>query len=250
MFRRLSREYFSLTRGERHGIQVLGLLVILLILFRAMLPRMLPSDEPDFSKAGEEFLAFLDSLQELEIQAAAGYEAGPTSSGRRTGHMPGKQLAYNGSRAASANESRQASVHQSSVKTRTFELNRADSIQLISVYGIGPVFARRIIRYRELLGGFYSHSQLMEVYGFCPTQLGELVKNSYIDTTLLRKLDLNRTDAAGFAGHPYLDRYQAGALVAYREQMGSFSCPVQVKENHLLPDTVFIRIQPYLQAGR
>jgi competence protein ComEA len=43
------------------------------------------------------------------------------------------------------------------------ELNSADSTDLVELYGIGPVFANRILKYRDLLGGFYSVNQLLEV---------------------------------------------------------------------------------------
>ena len=45
------------------------------------------------------------------------------------------------------------------------ELNMADTTTLKKVPGIGPVFANRIVKYRNLLGGFYAVSQLREVYG-------------------------------------------------------------------------------------
>lgn len=45
------------------------------------------------------------------------------------------------------------------------ELNSTDSIELIKIKGIGPVFASRIMKYRDLLGGYVSISQLQEVYG-------------------------------------------------------------------------------------
>ncbi len=40
------------------------------------------------------------------------------------------------------------------------ELNSADSTKLIQLAGIGSVFAKRILKYRDLLGGFYSTAQL------------------------------------------------------------------------------------------
>ena len=38
-------------------------------------------------------------------------------------------------------------------RPRLLDLNRADSADLLPLPGIGPVFASRIIRYRDLLGG-------------------------------------------------------------------------------------------------
>lgn len=48
------------------------------------------------------------------------------------------------------------------------ELNGADSLALMDVAGIGPAFAHRIIRYRELIGGYSDPEQLMNVYGITP----------------------------------------------------------------------------------
>ena len=47
---------------------------------------------------------------------------------------------------------------------KPINLNNADSLTLITLSGIGPVFASRIIKYRNLLGGFYKKEQLLEVY--------------------------------------------------------------------------------------
>jgi DNA uptake protein ComE-like DNA-binding protein len=129
-----------------------------------------------------------------------------------------------------------------------FELNSADSIQLLSVYGIGPVFAHRIIRYRDLLGGFYNSEQLMEVYGFNEEQQQELIRRSYIDTNMIRKMDMNSTRADGFRRHPYLGPYQSQAMVEYRKLIGDYDREIQVLENGLLTDSVYRKVRPYLEV--
>ena len=35
---------------------------------------------------------------------------------------------------------------------------------LKQIYGIGSVLSKRIVRHRDLLGGFHSKSQLLDVY--------------------------------------------------------------------------------------
>ena len=45
------------------------------------------------------------------------------------------------------------------------EINTADSAELMRLNGIGASFSRRIVKYRNLLGGFISKEQLLEVYG-------------------------------------------------------------------------------------
>ena len=47
----------------------------------------------------------------------------------------------------------------------TIDLNSADTTLLKRVPGIGSSFARRIVKYRDLLGGYYVVEQLQEVYG-------------------------------------------------------------------------------------
>lgn len=130
--------------------------------------------------------------------------------------------------------------------TPAIELNGTDSLQLQEVFGIGPVFAKRIIKYRDLLGGFYSREQLKEVYGLSEDQYMELVKQVYIDTSLLRRMDLNLVVRDSLRKHPYLNVYQADAIIAYREFKGEWENKHEILSNQLLPDSVFQRISPYL----
>ncbi|MBI4930608.1 MAG: helix-hairpin-helix domain-containing protein [Bacteroidetes bacterium] len=46
------------------------------------------------------------------------------------------------------------------------ELNSADTTSLKTLKGIGSAFSKRIVAFREKLGGFVKKEQLMEVYGF------------------------------------------------------------------------------------
>lgn len=131
----------------------------------------------------------------------------------------------------------------------SFELNSADSATLVSVYGIGPVFARRILRYRHLLGGFHSSHQLKEIYGLGEDRYRELCRVSHIDSGLVRRIDLNRVDVPGLFTHPYLDRYQSEAVVSYRERMGPYRHTEDLLRNGLVPDSVYRSVLPYLFAG-
>ncbi len=129
------------------------------------------------------------------------------------------------------------------------EINSSDSIDLLALPGIGPVLASRMVRYRELLGGYYSTGQLKEVYGLTDSLVSSWGDRVRFDTSRLRKIDLNQAGYRDLFTHPYLDFYQARALVRYRETMGSFSSPEEILKNRLLPDSVFRKLEPYLQAG-
>jgi competence protein ComEA len=129
------------------------------------------------------------------------------------------------------------------------ELNGSDSLQLREIYGIGPVFARRIIRYRDLLGGYYAREQLKEVYGLGEAQYQEMIGKVCIDTSRLRRMDLNRVERRTLARHPYLTSYQADALMAYREYKGKWQDIGEIMQHQLIPDSVYRRIRPYLTVG-
>ena len=131
-----------------------------------------------------------------------------------------------------------------------FELNGTDTLQLQGIYGIGSVFANRIIRYRDLLGGFYSREQLREVYGLREEQYEEIIRHVFIDTSSLRRMNLNTVERETLLMHPYLTAYQADAIIAYREYKGEWKDIHEIMLNELLPDSVFERISPYLKIKR
>ena len=80
MFRRLLRDYLSLTRGERRGMQVLSLLVLLLIFFRIFLPPLIHPANSGFVQPEADFIAFRDSVRRLETRYAGFSQADLLSS--------------------------------------------------------------------------------------------------------------------------------------------------------------------------
>jgi competence protein ComEA len=71
------------------------------------------------------------------------------------------------------------------------EVNSADSAGLTKIYGIGPAFASRIIKYRNRLGGFYSKEQLKEVYGLDAEKYAEVREQVRIDPAKVKKVNVN-----------------------------------------------------------
>lgn len=62
------------------------------------------------------------------------------------------------------------------------ELNSSDSLTLLTLPGIGPVFAGRIIKYRNAKGGFHQKEELKEVYGLPPETWAKIADKVYADT--------------------------------------------------------------------
>ncbi|HSO86026.1 MAG TPA: helix-hairpin-helix domain-containing protein [Draconibacterium sp.] len=126
------------------------------------------------------------------------------------------------------------------------ELNSADSTDLIKLNGIGSAFANRIIKYRDLLGGFYSTAQLLEVYNFSEETFRNIENNVSADTLLIRKIRVNFAEYPELLRHPYFNRKQVEAVLNYRNKNGSFHDIIQLKSTGLVDSETFYRICPYL----
>lgn len=99
-------------------------------------------------------------------------------------------------------------------KDTILNLNTADTTELKWITGIGSATARKIIRYRERLGGFVSVQQLQddEMY---EDAYGHVIKDSYrvpdsvlihfvIGTEEIRKININHATKKQLLTHPYL----------------------------------------------
>ena len=128
-----------------------------------------------------------------------------------------------------------------------FDINSADTTDLQQLYGIGPVFASRIVKYRELLGGYASLSQLMEVYGMTEERYNQIIPHLYVDTCLLRRIPINQVSLQQLRKHPYLDYYQAKAIILYRERGNEIRNIDDLLMINLIDEGTATKLLPYIQ---
>lgn len=126
------------------------------------------------------------------------------------------------------------------------ELNQADSLTLQKVPGIGPVFSRRIIKYRDLLGGFYAVHQLAEVYGIDADKYAALEPWFTVDTTLIRPLAVNQADYRTLIRHPYLNKQQTKILLRLIERKGKLQGWEELRLLDEFPPGEIERLRYYL----
>jgi competence protein ComEA len=129
---------------------------------------------------------------------------------------------------------------------KMIEINSADSVSLCSLQGIGPAFSKRIIKYRNLLGGFYKKEQLLEVYGLDSALFHQIEKQIEIDPSMIKKFDLNTVKAEELKNHPYFKYNFVKAIINFREQHGDFKNLSQIKQSDLVNDELYLKIVPYL----
>jgi competence ComEA-like helix-hairpin-helix protein len=129
-------------------------------------------------------------------------------------------------------------------KSIQVEINNAEEYELQYVKGIGPSFASRIIKYRDLLGGFYKKEQLMEVYGLDQEMFGR-IKDQIIVKGKVKKLPIN-LDEPPFFNHPYLTYLQAKIIRAYIIQHGPIKDPQDLLKIKIMNQETLEKIRPYL----
>lgn len=123
-------------------------------------------------------------------------------------------------------------------------LNSADTAQLRKVPGIGSFFARKIVDYRERLGGYYRVQQLLEIEDFPETAV-----NFFIipDGTEYRKMNLNRLSLNELKRHPYINFYQAREIVDFRRLHGRIENLQQLSLSKDFPPEAIERLLPYVE---
>jgi competence protein ComEA len=127
-----------------------------------------------------------------------------------------------------------------------FDINTADTAQLIALKGIGSTLAARIVKYRDGLGGFIAPEQFKEVYGLDSIALEELTKFAQIRSAV-RKIPVNTASAEELDRHPFLSRRQAQIIVNYREQHGAYTSAESLKPIRILDAKTIEKIAPYLE---
>lgn len=132
--------------------------------------------------------------------------------------------------------------------SQRLDLNRADTLALASLPGIGPALARRIVERRAELGFFHSLGQLDEVYGLHDTLQRDLRQWFFIAADLgpYPHLHINRATEVEIAAHPYLSHSLARRLVRYRAQHGPYGSMVDLAALAGVPPGTWARLAPYL----
>ncbi|HBH83030.1 MAG TPA: hypothetical protein DDY34_04390 [Bacteroidales bacterium] len=147
------------------------------------------------------------------------------------------------------NETVRTSFIQEYPKKRTVvvDINRCDTSELIKLPGIGPVLSLRIIKYRNLLGGYVRKDQLREVYGL-PAETYDLIKDKvYVDTLIITTIDINSADFRTLVRFPYFDKSDVTSILKYRELEGRISSIEELVDNKLISEEKAGKVRSYLR---
>lgn len=125
------------------------------------------------------------------------------------------------------------------------DINTADSTTLMKLPGIGQGFARRIINFRNKLGGFYSVDQIGETYGL-PDSTFRKLKNNFVVHSSVKKININSASLEDLKAHPYIKFQIANSIVQYRLQHGVYKELTDLKNIMIISDPLFERLSHYI----
>ncbi len=133
-----------------------------------------------------------------------------------------------------------------SSSTKLIDLNRADSAELRSVVGIGAKSVVEILKYRKLLGGFYSVNQLAELKVVTESNFERIITQISCDSCDISKIDVNFAVAKNLIEHPYISRTALRRLLRIREIKGGWSSIVELTQDNIFTREEAARLRPYL----
>ena len=123
------------------------------------------------------------------------------------------------------------------------DINKADANMLKNINGIGDVYANKIIKNRDQLGGYHQLSQLsFELPDSVLTKIKpylEIKPNSH------KRIKINKIDAATLTLHP-LFKYKADMIMNYKSNHGSFKSIHDIWKIQGIKKDFIDRIEPYL----
>lgn len=131
-------------------------------------------------------------------------------------------------------------------KALVIDINAADTSEWQKINGIGRAFSKRIVKFRDRLGGFASKEQLYEVYGL---DSGVVQANweKFELRTPCKKISVNASPEEELASHPYIGRKLAKVIVNYRKQHGDYQKAEDLLSIGMLEKGKWDRLRPYLE---
>jgi competence ComEA-like helix-hairpin-helix protein len=128
------------------------------------------------------------------------------------------------------------------------EINSADTSQFISLPGIGSKLSKRIIAFREKLGGFYSVDQIAETYLLPDSTFQKIRPYLILNSNAIKKININAASVDEMKVHPYIRYQMANAIFQYRQQHGNFNSVEEIKKIMTVTNEFYNKVFPYLSA--
>ncbi len=127
-------------------------------------------------------------------------------------------------------------------------INTATASDFQKLKGIGEAYSKRIVAYREKLGGFISVEQLREVYGMTDELYNSILANLEIKGEPVRKININTADFKTLVSHPYIDKQIANAILNYRDFAKTIKSTEELVKQKAISQGDYDKISKYISV--
>lgn len=178
------------------------------------------------------------------ISVPGGAENGAVGT-KNAGNVPGKgrNADLSGRKSGIADTlGRRTEIYGKRVEKNRYmcNLNTADSAALVKLYGIGGYYARKILRYREALGGSFADvRQLLEIEGFTQERFAGIERSIFVNDSDVKGISLLNAGREFLERHPYIGPYAARGILSYIRLKGKDTFKGEL---HLLEQLVKERV--------
>ncbi len=128
------------------------------------------------------------------------------------------------------------------------DINTENLTEWEALKGIGEKMSQRILKYKKLLGGFYSVTQIKEVYGMNDSLFQFLSPQLICKSEILQLLNLNVVGLVDLGKHPYVGFPLAKKILAYRQQQGTIQSLQSLIEQGLISSEQMQKLEHYLSV--
>ena len=242
------KDFFYFSKGQRIGIIVLIVLILLAIGINFLMPLFFPVHQEDGSRfltEAEQFkksLVSRDSLRQLEWQQ---------KNEQRQREFEEKYHSY-----AQPNKAKPEEKYS----LFSFDPNLLDSAGFVQL-GLKPFIASNILKYRKAGGRFKTKEDFGKVYGIKTEKFKEL--ESYVSITEVKPIknenvpvkrtdivvDLNSADTTLLMQVKGIGRGYAKGIVRFRQQAGGFVSVDQLSEIWGMKPENLERIRPFCKVN-
>ena len=134
--------------------------------------------------------------------------------------------------------------------TAMIDMNTADSLEWQQIRGVGKGYANRIIKYRNLLGGYTAKEQLKEVYGMTDELYAQIEPHLLVPhPSKVKKININKATFEELNAQAYIRKYKlANTIIKYREQHGAYQTVKDLQQIQIITPEMFAKINLYLIA--
>ena len=125
-------------------------------------------------------------------------------------------------------------------------INAADTLGYANLPGIGAGYARRITKFRDKLGGFYSVAQVAETFGLPDSTYQKILPYLQVDGSQVKKINVNTATEETLKEHPYIRWQLAKVITAYKVQHGAFKKIEDLKSVMTITPDIYEKLTHYL----